>query len=198
MPVKAVPVEVETEAVEVAEKEKEVEEIKEESKEIKEESKEEVKEEVKKKRRTKEEIIQAKAEKEKAKAAKEKEKIDMKTRVQCPICRATMSQWNLTYKHKCKKEDLDVLPKAPTFEEKFPEEKPEKPEPKKKKKVVEIISSESEEEIPSPPVLQREPPRMSYREILLSRQYEMQKQRAAREVGAIRKFFGRHAGFPQY
>jgi len=198
MPVKAVPVEVETEAVEVAEKEKEVEEIKEESKEIKQESKEEVKEEVKKKRRTKEEIIQAKAEKEKAKAAKEKEKIDMKTRVQCPICRATMSQWNLTYKHKCKKEDLDVLPKAPTFEEKFPEEKPEKPEPKKKKKVVEIISSESEEEIPSPPVLQREPPRMSYREILLSRQYEMQKQRAAREVGAIRKFFGRHAGFPQY
>jgi len=198
MPVKAVPVEVETEAVEVAEKEKEVEEIKEESKEIKQESKEEVKEEVKKKRRTKEEIIQAKAEKEKVKAAKEKEKIDMKTRVQCPVCRATMSQWNLTYKHACAKKDLDVLPKAPTFEEKFQEEKPVKPEPKKKKKVVEIISSESEEEIPSPPVLQREPPRMSYREILLSRQYEMQKQRAAREVGAIRKFFGRHAGFPQY
>ena len=135
MPVKAVPVEVEQEAGEVAEKEKEVEEIKEESKEIKEESKEEVKEEVKKKRRTKEEVIQAKAEKEKLKAAKEKEKIDMKTRVQCPICRATMSQWNLTYKHKCKKEDLDVFPKAPTLEEKFPEEKPEKPEPKRRKRL---------------------------------------------------------------
>ena len=194
MPVKAVPVEVEQEAVEESKEEKEEKEIKEESKDEEVQSKEEVKE--KKKRRTKEEIIQAKAEKEKLKAAKEKEKIDMKTRVQCPICRATMSQWNLTYKHKCKKEDLDVLPKAPTFEEKFPEEKPVKPEPKKKKKVVEIISSESEEEIPSP--VEREPPRMSYREILMSRQYELQKQRAAREVGAIRKFFGRQTAFPTY
>ena len=198
MPVKAVPVEVEQEAVEESKEEKEEKEIKEESKDEEVQSKEEVKEEVKekKKRRTKEEVIQAKAEKEKLKAAKEKEKIDMKTRVQCPICRATMSQWNLTYKHKCKKEDLDVLPKAPTFEEKFPEEKPVKPEPKKKKKVVEIISSESEDEIPSP--VEREPPRMSYREILMSRQYELQKQRAAREVGAIRKFFGRQTAFPTY
>ena len=198
MPVKAVPVEVEQEAVEESKEEKEEKEIKEESKDEEVQSKEEVKEEVKRKRRTKEEIIQAKAEKEKLKAAKEKEKIDMKTRVQCPICRATMSQWNLTYKHKCKKEDLNVLPKAPTLEEKFPEENPVKTEPKKKKKVVEIISSEEEEEIPSPPPLEREPPRMTYREILMSRQYELQKQRAAREVGAIRKFFGRQTAFPTY
>ena len=56
--------------------------------------------------------------------------------------------------------------------------------------MVEIVESESDSEPPSPPPLERHPPRMSYREILLNRQYEQQKQRAQREVSVIRNFYG--------
>ena len=60
----------------------------------------------------------------------------------------------------------------------------------RRKKVVEIVESESDSEPPSPPPLERHPPRMSYREILMNRQYEQQKQRARREVSVIRNFYG--------
>ena len=203
MPVKAVPVEVEEEPP----KEAEVQD----AEPAKEESKAEEVEKKRKPRRSKEEMIEEKARKEKAKAAKDAEKIEMKARVQCPICKAKMSQWNLLYKHTCSKEKLEKKPKAPTLEEKFPEldedegkKKEEKddeppsvsniePLPEKKvrrKKVVEIIESESDSEPPSPPPLERHPPRMSYREILMNRQYEQQKQRARREVSVIRNFYG--------
>ena len=66
-------------------------------------------------------MIEEKARKEKAKAAKDAEKIEMKARVQCPICKAKMSQWNLLYKHTCSKEKLEKKPKAPTLEQKYPE-----------------------------------------------------------------------------
>ena len=68
---------------------------------------------------------------------------------------------------------------------------PEKKVQKRKK--VEIVESDSEsdfDEPPSPPPLERHPPRMSYREILMNRQYEQQKQRAQREVSVIRNFYG--------
>ena len=113
MPVKAVPVEVEEEPP----KEAEVHD----AEPAKEESKVEEVEKKRKPRRSKEEMIEEKARKEKAKAAKEAEKIEMKARVQCPICKAKMSQWNLLYKHTCSKEKLDKKPKAPTLEEKYPE-----------------------------------------------------------------------------
>ena len=113
MPVKAVPVEVEEEPPKEAEV-KDAEPAKEESK------MEEV-EQKRKPRRSKEEMIEEKARKEKAKAAKEAEKIEMKARIQCPICKAKISQWNLLYKHTCSKEKLDKKPKAPTLEEKYPE-----------------------------------------------------------------------------
>ena len=203
MPVKDVPVEVEEEPP----KEAEVQD----AEPAKEGSKAEEVEKKRKPRRSKEEMIEEKARKEKAKAAKDAEKIEMKARVQCPICKAKMSQWNLLYKHTCSKEKLEKKPKAPTLEEKFPEldedegkKKEEKddeppsvsniePPPEKKvrrKKVVEIIESESDSEPPSPPPLERHPPRMSYREILMNRQYEQQKQRARREVSVIRSFYG--------
>ena len=203
MPVKAVPVEVEEEPP----KEAEVQD----AEPAKEESKVEEVEQKRKPRRSKEEMIEEKARKEKAKAAKEAEKIEMKARVQCPICKAKMSQWNLLYKHTCSKEKLDKKPKAPTLEEKYPEldedegKKEEKgdeppsvsivrPEKKvQKRKKVEIVESDSEsdfDEPPSPPPLERHPPRMSYREILMNRQYEQQKQRAQREVSVIRNFYG--------
>ena len=113
MPVKAVPVEVEEEPPKEAE-------VKD-AEPAKEESKVEEVEQKRKPRRSKEEMIEEKARKEKAKAAKEAEKIEMKARVQCPICKAKMSQWNLLYKHTCSKEKLDKKPKAPTLEEKYPE-----------------------------------------------------------------------------
>ena len=200
MPVKAVPVEVEEEPP----KEAEVQD----AEPAKEESKAEEVEKKRKPRRSKEEMIEEKARKEKARAAKDAEKIEMKARVQCPICKAKMSQWNLLYKHTCSKEKLEKKPKAPTLEEKFPEldedegkkkeEKDDEPPsviqlPEKKvrrKKVVEIVESETDSEPPSPPPLERHPPRMSYREILMNRQYEQQKQRARREVSVIRNFYG--------
>ena len=104
---------------------------------------------------------------------------------------------------------MDKKPKAPTLEEKYPEldedegkkEKGDEPPvsivpPEKKvqkRKKVEIVESDSEsdfDEPPSPPPLERHPPRMSYREILMNRQYEQQKQRAQREVSVIRNFYG--------
>ena len=203
MPVKAVPVEVEEEPP----KEAEVQD----AEPAKEESKAEEVEKKRKPRRSKEEMIEEKARKEKAKAAKDAEKIEMKARVQCPICKAKMSQWNLLYKHTCSKEKLEKKPKQPTLEEKFPELDEDEGKKRKKKatnpqvfqilnrrlkrkfvgkKVVEIVESETDSEPPSPPPLERHPPRMSYREILMNRQYEQQKQRARREVSVIRNFYG--------
>ena len=203
MPVKAVPVEVEEEPP----KEAEVQD----AEPAKEESKAEEVEKKRKPRRSKEEMIEEKARKEKARAAKDAEKIEMKARVQCPICKAKMSQWNLLYKHTCSKEKLEKKPKAPTLEEKFPELDEDEGKKRKKKttnpqafqilnrrlkrkfagkKVVEIVESETDSEPPSPPPLERHPPRMSYREILMNRQYEQQKQRARREVSVIRNFYG--------
>ena len=125
MPVKAVPVEVEEEPP----KEAEVQD----AEPAKEESKVEEVEQKRKPRRSKEEMIEEKARKEKAKAAKEAEKIEMKARVQCPICKAKMSQWNLLYKHTCSKEKLEKKPKAPTLEEKFPELDEDEGKKRKKK-----------------------------------------------------------------
>ena len=113
MVVKAIPVEVEEELPNEAE-------VKD-AEPAKEESKVEEVEQKRKPRRSKEEMIEEKARKERAKAAKDAEKIEMKARVQCPICKAKMSQWNLLYKHTCSKEKLDKKPKAPTLEEKYPE-----------------------------------------------------------------------------
>ena len=125
MPVKAVPVEVEEEPP----KEAEVQD----AEPAKEESKAEEVEKKRKPRRSKEEMIEEKARKEKAKAAKDAEKIEMKARVQCPICKAKMSQWNLLYKHTCSKEKLEKKPKAPTLEEKFPELDEDEGKKRKKK-----------------------------------------------------------------
>ena len=68
----------------------------------------------------------------KAKAAmeNEREKLDMKTRVKCGICRRTVSQHCLLYSHKCSKDALDARPQTATVEEKYAE--PEPPEPKRK------------------------------------------------------------------
>ena len=163
--------------------------------------------EPKRKRRTKAEIEREKGEKAAKKAEKEQEKLDLKARVKCPVCKkGPMSQHALLYTHKCCETDLKKLPKAPTLEEKFPEPpvedgpparplSPASPPKKRKAKVIAPPSEESEEDdwpvVPPPPPLVRQPAQMSYREILEIRRGEMQRAKAHREVGAIRAHFRR-------
>ena len=158
--------------------------------------------EPKRKRRTKAEIEREKGEKAAKKAEKEQEKLDLKARVRCPVCKkGPMSQHALLYTHKCCETDLKKLPKAPTLEEKFPEPVEEPLSPPKKRKKVKVIAPPSEESelddwpeavvVPPPPPLVRQPAQMSYREILEIRREEMQRAKAHREVGAIRAHFRR-------
>ena len=158
--------------------------------------------EPKRKRRTKAEIEREKGEKAAKKAEKEQEKLDLKARVRCPVCKkGPMSQHALLYTHKCCETDLKKLPKAPTLEEKFPEPVEEPLSPPKKRKKVKVIAPLSEENelddwpeavvVPPPPPLVRQPAQMSYREILEIRRAEMQRAKAHREVGAIRAHFRR-------
>ena len=151
------------------------------------------------KRRPKEEVEKEKAEKAARKAEKEQEKVDLKARVRCPVCKkGPMSQHALLYTHKCADADLKKLPRQPTLEEKFPEPKEEEEEPeqiivkRKAKKVVQYVEGDSDyDEIPPPPPLIRQPAPMSYREILAMRQAEVARSKAHREVGVIRSFFRR-------
>ena len=137
--------------------------------------------------------------------------MDLKARVKCPVCKkGPMSAHTLSYKHTCAESDLKKLPKAPTLEERFPEEPVKKkkvvqyvpgdsddepPPPRKKKPKVVQYSEESEDDwpeaVPPPPPLVRQPAQMSYREILEIRRAEMQRAKAHREVGAIRAHFRR-------
>ena len=204
--IKAIPVPVEEEAPEAPAEPKEE---KQESEEAKEEQTAQI-EPAKKKRRTKAEIEKEKLEKALKKAEKEQEKVDLKARVKCPVCKkGPMSAHTLSYKHTCAESDLKKLPKAPTLEERFPE-------PVKKKKVVQYVPGDSDDEIPPPrkkkpkvvhseesedddwpeavpppPPLVRQPAQMTYREILEIRRAEMQRAKAHREVGAIRAHFRR-------
>ena len=192
--IKAIPVPVEEEAPEDSKEPVQEEPVAE----AKEEPVEQI-QEPKRKRRTKAEIEREKGEKAAKKAEKEQEKLDLKARVRCPVCKkGPMSQHALLYTHKCCETDLKKLPKAPTLEEKFPEPVEEPLSPPKKRKKVKVIappSEESEEDdwpvVPPPPPLVRQPAQMSYREILEIRRGEMQRAKAHREVGAIRAHFRR-------
>ena len=191
--IKAIPVPVEEEAPEDSKEPVQEEPVAE----AKEEPVEQI-QEPKRKRRTKAEIEREKGEKAAKKAEKEQEKLDLKARVRCPVCKkGPMSQHALLYTHKCCETDLKKLPKAPTLEEKFPEpvEEPLSPPKKRKAKIVAPPSEESEEDdwpvVPPPPPLVRQPAQMSYREILEIRRGEMQRAKAHREVGAIRAHFRR-------
>ena len=113
--IKAIPVPVEEEAPEAPAEPKEE---KQESEEAKEEQTAQIQQ--KKKRRTKAEIEKEKLEKALKKAEKEQEKVDLKARVKCPVCKkGPMSAHTLTYKHTCAESDLKKLPKAPTLEERL-------------------------------------------------------------------------------
>ena len=195
--IKAIPVPMEEEAPEDSKEPVQEEPVAE----AKEEPVEQI-QEPKRKRRTKAEIEREKGEKAAKKAEKEQEKLDLKARVRCPVCKkGPMSQHALLYTHKCCETDLKKLPKAPTLEEKFPEPVEEPLSPPKKRKKAKVIAPPSEESelddwpeavvVPPPPPLVRQPAQMSYREILEIRRGEMQRAKAHREVGAIRAHFRR-------
>ena len=195
--IKAIPVPVEEEAPEDSKEPVQEEPVAE----AKEEPVEQI-QEPKRKRRTKAEIEREKGEKAAKKAEKEQEKLDLKARVRCPVCKkGPMSQHALLYTHKCCETDLKKLPKAPTLEEKFPEPVEEPLSPPKKRKKVKVIAPPSEESelddwpeavvVPPPPPLVRQPAQMTYREILEIRRGEMQRAKAHKEVGAIRAHFRR-------
>ena len=195
--IKAIPVPVEEEAPEDSKEPVQEEPVAE----AKQEPVEQI-QEPKRKRRTKAEIEREKGEKAAKKAEKEQEKLDLKARVRCPVCKkGPMSQHALLYTHKCCETDLKKLPKAPTLEEKFPEPVEEPLSPPKKRKKVKVIAPPSEESelddwpeavvVPPPPPLVRQPAQMTYREILEIRRAEMQRTKAHREVGAIRAHFRR-------
>ena len=195
--IKAIPVPVEEEAPEDSKEPVQEEPVAE----AKEEPVEQI-QEPKRKRRTKAEIEREKGEKAAKKAEKEQEKLDLKARVRCPVCKkGPMSQHALLYTHKCCETDLKKLPKAPTLEEKFPEPVEEPLSPPKKRKKVKVIAPPSEESelddwpeavvVPPPPPLMRQSAQMLYREILEIRRGEMQRAKAHREVGAIRAHFRR-------
>ena len=107
--IKAIPVPVEEEAPEAP---AEPAEEKQENEDAKEEPPAQI-ETAKKKRRTKAEIEKEKLEKAMKKAEKEQEKIDLKARVKCPVCKkGPMSAHTLTYKHTCAESDLKKTPKS--------------------------------------------------------------------------------------
>ena len=100
--IKAIPVPVEEEAPEAAEPAEE----KPETPDAKEEPQAQI-EPPKRKRRTKAEIEKEKVEKAVKKAEKEQEKVDLKARVKCPVCKkGPMSAHTLSYKHTCAESDL--------------------------------------------------------------------------------------------
>ena len=105
--IKAIPVPVDQEAPEAAEPAEE----KQENEDAKEEPPAQM---AKRKRRTKAEIEKEKLEKAMKKAKKEQEKVDLKARVKCPVCKkGPMSAHTLTYKHMCAESDLKKTPESP-------------------------------------------------------------------------------------
>ena len=100
--IKAIPVPVEEEAPEDSKEPVQEEPVAE----AKEEPVEQI-QEPKRKRRTKAEIEREKGEKAAKKAEKEQEKLDLKARVKCPVCKkGPMSQHAFLYTHKCCETDF--------------------------------------------------------------------------------------------
>ena len=113
--------------------------------------------------------------KRKAKAKKEEEKIDLKQRMPCPICKKLYTLHSLLYTHQCTKDARAAKQKKSTIIEK-PTPLPE-PEP--------VIAPRD------PPPLVRQPVQMSYREALLERRFAIEARQRELHTTPIRNYFGR-------
>ena len=123
--------------------------------------------------------------KRKAKAKKEEEKVDLKQRMPCPICKKNHTlHCLLLYTHQCTKDARAAKQKKSTVHggdlELSPEKVIEKPVP-----------FEIPEIVPVDPPLIREPRQLSYKEALLERRYAIEARQREIHTTPIRNYFGR-------
>ena len=112
------------------------------------------------------------APKRKAKAKKEEEKVDLKQRMPCPICKKMQSLHCLLYTHQCTKDAREA---------------------KQKKSAVLVKPPEKEEVIAPPlpePVIEERRP-VSYREALIERRHAYEARQRELHCLPIRNYFGR-------
>ena len=115
--------------------------------------------------------------KRKAKAKKEEEKVDLKQRMPCPVCKRICTLHALLYTHKCTKDAREAKLKKSTEAVKPVIEKPvPSPEP-------EVI----EEPVEQP--VERRP--MTYREALIERRLQMEARQRELHTTPIRNYFRR-------
>ncbi len=118
--------------------------------------------------------------KRKAKAKKEEEKVDLKQRMPCPVCKRVCTLHALLYTHKCTKDAREAkLKKSAELAVKPPEviEKPVPlPEP-------EVIAEPVEQQVEQRP--------MTYREALIERRLQMEARQRELHTTPIRNYFRR-------
>ena len=115
--------------------------------------------------------------KRKAKAKKEEEKVDLKQRMPCPVCKRICTLHSLLYTHQCTKDAREAKLKKSTEAVKSIIEKPVPlPEP-------EVI----EEPMVQP--VERRP--MTYREALIERRLQMEARQRELHTTPIRNYFRR-------
>ena len=115
--------------------------------------------------------------KRKAKAKKEEEKVDLKQRMPCPVCKRICTLHSLLYTHQCTKDAREAKLKKSTEAVKPIIEKPVPlPEP-------EVI----EEPVEQP--VERRP--MTYREALIERRLQMEARQRELHTAPIRNYFRR-------
>ena len=117
----------------------------------------------------------------KAKAKKEEEKVDLKQRMPCPVCKRICTLHALLYTHKCIKDAREAKLKKSAEAVKPVIEKPVPlPEP-------EVIEEPVEQPVEQP--VERRP--MTYREALIERRLQMEARQRELHTTPIRKYFGR-------
>ena len=114
--------------------------------------------------------------KRKAKVKKEEEKVDLKQRMPCPICKRICTLHALLYTHQCTKDAREAkLKKITDLAVKPPEKVIEKPVP-----------------LPEPEVIEETVRRpMNYREALIERRYAYEARQRELHCLPIRNYFGR-------
>ena len=118
--------------------------------------------------------------KRKAKAKKEEEKVDLKQRMPCPVCKRICTLHALLYTHKCTKDAREAKLKKSAELAVKPPEVIEKPVPLPEPQVI-------EEPVEQP--VERRP--MTYREALIERRLQMEARQRELHTTPIRKYFGR-------
>ena len=108
--------------------------------------------------------------KRKAKAKKEEEKVDLKQRMPCPVCKRICTLHALLYTHQCTKDAREA----------------------KLKKSAEAVKPVIEKPVPlpEPEVIEEKRP-MSYREALIERRFQMEARQRELHTTPIRNYFRR-------